>query len=148
MRRIFSILATALVLTGLASCSGGTGKALLPNVSGKAGEVIVVIEKADWEGALGNEVRELLAADCPWLYIREPLYSLVNVAPGGFADLFKIHRNIVIFNIDPQIATPGLLVKNDVWAAPQVVLQISGHDADEALSILKEKGPTVVSAIE
>ena len=148
MRRIFSILATALVLTGLASCSGGTGKALLPNVSGKAGEVIVVIEKADWEGALGNEVRELLAADCPWLYIREPLYSLVNVAPGGFADLFKIHRNILLFNIDPQIATPGLLVKNDVWAAPQVVLQISGHDADEALSILKDKGPTVVSAIE
>lgn len=141
-------MAAALMLTGLASCSGGSGKGLLPNVSGKAGEVIVVIEKADWEGALGNEVREILAADCPWLYIREPLYSLVNVAPGGFADLFKVHRNIVLFNIDPQITTPGLLVKNDVWAAPQVVLQISGHDADEALAILKEKGPTVVSAIE
>lgn len=141
-------MAAALMLTGLASCSGGSGKSLLPNVSGKAGEVIVVIEKADWEGALGNEVREILAADCPWLYIREPLYSLVNVAPGGFADLFKVHRNIVLFNIDPQITTPGLLVKNDVWAAPQVVLQISGHDADEALAILKEKGPTVVSAIE
>ena len=148
MKRILNILAVALVLTGLASCSNGSRKALLPNVSGKAGEVIVVIEKTDWEGALGNEVRELLAADCPWLYIREPLYTLVNVAPGGFADLFKVHRNIVLFNIDPQIATPGLLVKNDVWAAPQVVLQISGHDADEALSILKEKGSTVVSAIE
>lgn len=148
MRRIFSLLATVLVLTGLVSCSGGPKKALLPNVSGKAGEVIVVIEKNDWEGALGNEVRELLAADCPWLYIREPLYSVVNVAPGGFADLFKIHRNIVIFQIDPQIANPGLLVKNDVWAAPQVIVQISGHDADEALSILKEKGQTVVSAIE
>ena len=72
----------------------------------------------------------------------------MNVAPGGFADLFKVHRNIVLFNIDPQIATPGLLIKDEVWAAPQVVLQISGHDADEALSILKEKGPTVVSAIE
>lgn len=148
MRRIFSLLATVLVLTGLVSCSGGPKKALLPNVSGKAGEVIVVIEKNDWEGALGNEVRELLAADCPWLYIREPLYSVVNVAPGGFADLFKIHRNIVIFQIDPQIVNPGLLVKNDVWAAPQVIVQISGHDADEALSILKEKGQTVVSAIE
>ena len=55
-------MAAALMLTGLASCSGGSGKGLLPNVSGKAGEVIVVIEKADWEGALGNEVREILAA--------------------------------------------------------------------------------------
>ena len=40
MRRILSILATALVLTGLASCSNGSRKALLPNVSGKAGEVM------------------------------------------------------------------------------------------------------------
>ena len=148
MKRILSILATALVLTGLTSCGGGSGKTLLPNVSGKAGEVIVVIERADWEGALGNEVRELLAADCPWLYIREPLYSLVNVAPGGFADLFKIHRNIVIFQIDPQLVNSGLVIKNDVWAAPQIVMQISAHDADEALVILQEKGATVVSAIE
>ena len=121
MRRIISILASVLAVIGLASCSG-TGKALLPNVSGKAGEVIVVIERADWEGALGNEVRDLLAADCPWLYIREPLYSVVNIAPGGFADLFKIHRNIVIFQIDPQIVNPGVIVKNDVWATPQCVI--------------------------
>ena len=147
MRRIVSILAAALTFVGLASCSG-SGKGLLPNVSGKAGEVIVVIERADWEGALGDEVRNLLAADCPWLYIREPLYSVVNVPTGAFTELFKIHRNIVIFNIDPQIATPGVLVKNDVWASPQCIVQISAHDSEEALSILKEKGATVVGAIE
>jgi len=147
MKRLFSILAAALTIVGLASCSG-SGKTLLPNVSGKAGEVIVVIERNDWEGSLGNEVRDLLACDCPWLYIREPLYSLANVTPAGFADLFKYHRNIVIFQIDPQIVNPGVLVKNDVWAAPQCVIQISAHDSDEAVSILKEKGTTVVSAIE
>ena len=147
MKRILSILFAALTVVGLASCSG-SGKTLLPNVSGKAGEVIVVIERADWEGALGNEVRDLLACDCPWLYIREPLYSLVNVAPGGFADLFKVHRNIVIFQIDPQVANTGVLVKNDVWASPQVVIQVSANDSEEAAAILKEKGATVVSAIE
>ena len=147
MKRILSILFAALTVVGLASCSG-SGKTLLPNVSGKAGEVIVVIERADWEGALGNEVRDLLACDCPWLYIREPLYSLVNVAPGGFADLFKVHRNIVIFQIDPQVANTGVLVKNDVWASPQVVIQVSANDSEEAVAILKEKGATVVSAIE
>ncbi len=147
MKRILSILITALTVIGLASCSG-SGKTLLPNVSGKAGEVIVVIERADWEGALGNEVRDLLACDCPWLYIREPLYSLVNVAPGGFADLFKVHRNIVIFQIDPQAVNTGVLVKNDVWASPQCVVQVSAHDSEEAIATLKEKGATIVSAIE
>ena len=147
MRRIISILAAALTIVGFASCSW-SGKAILPNVSGKAGEVIVVIERADWEGALGDEVRDLLAADCPWLYIREPLYSLVNVPNGAFTDLFKVHRNIVIFNIDPQIANSGVIIRSDVWASPQCVIQVSAHDSDEALSILKEKGETVVNAIE
>ena len=130
----------------LAGCSGSSHKSLLPNVSGKAGEVIVVIEKADWEGALGNEVREVLAMDCPWLYVKEPLYSLVNVAPGGFADLFKVHRNIVLFQIDPQVAQTGVFLKNDVWASPQCVVQVSAPDAETALSRLSTSGRTAVTA--
>lgn len=148
MKRIIHLLAAAALMT-LTACSGGsTRKALLPNVSGKAGEVIVVIEKSDWEGSLGNEVRAILAEDCPWLYVQEPLYSLVNVAPGGFAELFKVHRNIVLFQIDPQVQQTGVFLKNDVWAAPQCVVQISATDSKQALSFLKEKSELITSAIE
>ena len=84
MKKILLLFAA---FAALVSCK--STKALLPNVSGKAGEIIVVIDKADWEGNLGTKVRELLACDCPYLAQREPLYSLVNVPPGGFGDLFK-----------------------------------------------------------
>lgn len=148
MKRIIYLLLAAALMT-VTACSGGSAKkALLPNVSGKAGEVIVVIEKADWEGALGNEVRAILAEDCPWLYVREPLYSLVNVAPGGFADLFKVHRNIVLFQIDPQVQQTGVFLKNDIWAAPQCVVQVSAPDSKQALSLLKEKSELITGAIE
>lgn len=149
MKRIVYFLLTAAAMLGIVSCSNSSNhKSLLPNVSGKAGEVIVVIEKADWEGALGNEVRDVLAKDCPWLYVREPLYSLVNVAPGGFADLFKVHRNIVLFQIDPQVAQTGVFLKSDVWAAPQCVIQVSAADADQALELFKEKEEVITSALE
>ena len=98
MKKILGFLFIAL---SLVSC-GGRREALLPNVSGKAGEVIVVMKKADWEGALGSVTRDLLACDCPWLPLREPLYSLVNIAPSDLSNLFKVHRNIVFFDIDPQ----------------------------------------------
>ena len=55
------VLLAMMALMALASCKNT--KALLPNVSGKAGEIIVVIEKADWEGNLGTKVRDLLACD-------------------------------------------------------------------------------------
>ena len=123
-------------------------KALLPNVSGKAGEVIVVIEKADWEGNLGNGVRELLACDCPYLAQKEPLYTLVNVAPGGFGDLLKIHRNIVFFTINPGVDSTGVFYRHDVWASPQCLVQVSARNSEEAAGYIESDGKNIVSFIE
>ena len=143
MKRIICLLA---VLALFAGCKNT--KALLPNVSGKAGEIIVVIEKEDWEGTLGNDVRELLASDCPWLAQKEPLYSLVNVPPGGFGDLFKIHRNIVFFSIGSHVDSTGVLYRRDVWAAPQCLVQVNARSSEEASRALATDGKKIVGFIE
>ena len=143
MKKIFFILSSLIAIVGC-----GNSKALLPNVSGKAGEIIVVIDKNDWEGALGNDVRELLACDCPWLAQQEPLYSLVNVPAGGFGDLFKIHRNIVYFTINSQLDSTGVQYRHDVWATPQCLVQVNARTSDEASRLLGENGKTIVSFIE
>ncbi len=143
MKKIFFILSSLIAIVGC-----GNSKALLPNVSGKAGEIIVVIDKNDWEGTLGNDVRELLACDCPWLAQQEPLYSLVNVPAGGFGDLFKIHRNIVYFMINSQLDSTGVQYRHDVWAAPQCLVQVNARTSDEASRLLGENGKTIVSFIE
>lgn len=149
MKRIFTIVTLLAAAVLLYSCKDGDArKALLPNVSGKAGEVIVVMDKSNWEGATGNDVRELLASDCPWLAQREPLYSLVKVDPSGFADLFKVHRNIVFFNIDPQTTPTGVFLRNDVWASPQCVIYVAANDSAQADSLVKANGEVILSAIE
>lgn len=106
MRNISRIVISTITLLSAVSCGNNT-KTLLPNVSGKAGEVIIVVGKDNWEGNLGNEIGSLLARDCEYLPQREPLYSLVNLAPGAFSDMFKLHRNIVIFNIDSTVVKQG-----------------------------------------
>lgn len=144
MKRIALIAAAVICLAG---CKGG--KALLPNVSGKAGEVIVVMDKGNWEGSLGNEVRTLLACDCPFLAQREPLYSLVNVLPSGFADLFKVHRNIVVCNIGssaPEEAEVDYLT--NVWAAPQCVVQVLARTPEEAEAAIAANGRMITNFIE
>ena len=121
MKTVLKLAVVAAVIAAAVSCESN-GKALLPNVSGKAGEVIVVIDRDGWEGNLGNEVRGLLARDCEFLPQREPLYSLVNLAPGSFSDMFKYHRNIVIFNIDTTVQKQGVVYRTNVWAKPQCVI--------------------------
>lgn len=135
------------MILALTSCKGGK-KALLPSISGKAGEVIVVIDRDNWEGNLGVEVRELLACDCPYLAQLEPMYSLVNVTPGGFADLFKVHRNIVIFDINEDKTENKVSYLHDIWAAPQCVINVSAKDAKAATELVQANGKFIVSAIE
>lgn len=149
MRGYFKYALLALTLLSAISCgSGASRKALLPSVSGRAGEVVVVIEKSDWESALGNTIRDLLSCDCPWLTPREPLYSLANVTPGGFGDMFKVHRNIVICQIDPQVQRTGVEIHSDVWASPQCVVKVSAYTAEEACELINASRDRITNAIE
>ena len=151
MKRLLFILAA---LAALASCSGRSGskdasdKKLLPSVSGKAGEVLVVMEKTPWEGSVGAQVREFLASDCPYLVQREPMYTLVNIVPSNFASLFQVHRNLVIYEIDPQVQTEGVEYLHDVWARPQCVIKVSAVSDERAVEITRSNGGIIASAIE
>lgn len=144
MKKTAVILIT---LLSIVACKEGR-KPILPNVSGKAGEVIVVMDKNNWEGNLGVAIRDLLACECPYLAQSEPLYSLVSVTPGGFADLFKVHRNIVLFDIAEGKPSSEVKYLHDIWASPQCVISISAPDADGAIGIVRSNGSTIVSAIE
>ena len=140
-------LFAALVLS-LVSCGNSSSKKLLPSVSGKAGEILVVMDKTPWEGEPGNAVRELLACDCPYLATREPLYSLVNVVPSNFVNLFQVHRNLVIYEIDPQVQKEGVQYLNDIWASPQCVVKVSAVSDERAVEITRENGEVISEAIE
>lgn len=140
---IFTTIALAVI-----SCGNSGKKALLPNVSGKAGEVLVVINKSDWEGVLGKDVRKNLKQDCPFLPQKEPLFTVAYVQPNQFSQMFKIHRNILDFQIDPQITKNAVIYKQDVWAAPQSVIQITAQTADSAMTVFENHRNEILSFIE
>ena len=150
MKRFFTYLILAITaVMVLTSCSEAKRKkALLPNISGKAGEVIIVIDKAAWEGVVGSTLRDTLAADCPFLPQREPLYTLVNVAPSGFNNMFQIHRNIILVNINSSVVEPGVVFRQDVWAAPQCVININAADNETAVALIKDNSEKMKAFLE
>lgn len=149
MKRLLTYLFLAIAAISLISCSEAKRKqALLPNISGKAGEVIVVIDKGQWEGAVGTTLRDSLACDCPFLPQKEPLYTLVDLAPSGFTQMFQLHRNIIIVNIKPDVTEPGILYRSDVWARPQCVIRINAADSDSAVQLIKENSKKILTYLE
>ena len=150
MKRFFTHLAIAVMtLIAVTSCSEEKRKkALLPNISGKAGEVVVVIGQNDWEGAVGTTLRDSLSCDFPQLPQKEPMFTLVNVPQAAFNSMFQIHRNIIIININSNVTEPGIVYRNDVWAAPQCVIRVNAPDSETAVNLLKENNSTIVGMLE
>ena len=136
-------------IIALTSCSEEKKrKALLPNISGKAGEVIVVIDKGNWEGVVGTALRDSLACETPYLPQREPLFGLVNVPQNAFTNMFQIHRNIIYVNINNTVTEPGIVIRKDVWATPQTVIYVNAADSESAASIIAENSAIMVTTIE
>ena len=144
--RILFLAALAVLATG--GCKGGNSEALLPNVSGKAGEILVVLDKGNWEGSLGGALRESLAADCPYLPQREPLYSLVDIVPSTFTQMFQIHRNIIFFHIDTDVTSPGVQYLYNKWAKPQLVVVVNAVDAASAEMLFQEASGKILASFE
>ena len=68
MKKNFTYSLIALLALCAISCNRNkTRKALLPNISGKPGEIIVVITKGNWEGSLGSVLRDSLEVEFPFL---------------------------------------------------------------------------------
>lgn len=120
------IIAVAVVLQ---SCKCTGGPQLMPNVSGKAGEVVIVINKSDWEGEIGMGLRSILAADEPYLPQREPMFTLVNIPENAFSSIFQTHRNLIIVKVISDQKQPKVAIQENVWAAPQTVVTITGADS-------------------
>ena len=149
MKRFLSYAIIALMALAITSCSSEKRKkALLPNISGHAGEVIVVIDKGDWEGAVGTTLRDTLGQDCKFLPQREPLYSLVNVIPSGFTNMFQIHRNIIVVNIKNDVTEPGVKLRQDIWAKPQIVISSEAPSSAEAVELIKDNRRLIISGLE
>lgn len=137
--RVFRLLFTSFLAVVLLYSCKGDENVLKQTVSGKAGEIIVVTNKVNWESDPGSELRAILAADYPYLPQREPSFTLINIAEKDFSTLFQIHRNIILLKVDPQYTEAKMVTQEDIWAAPQTVITICAPNEQEAAAFIEKK---------
>ncbi len=139
------IVLAIIVLAHSCKCTGGPQ--LMPNVSGKAGEVVVVMNKGSWDGEAGVAIRNALGKDVPYLPQREPMFTLATISESAFTNIFQTHRNLVIIRTLPEISEPRIVFQENVWAAPQLVVTISVKETSQIAEVVKENEQKIASAI-
>jgi hypothetical protein len=143
--RVLKFLVFALVAVFAASCND-TSELVKQNVGGKAGEIIIVANKAEWESEPGSELRSILATPYPYLPQSEPSYTLINIPHKSFTSLFEYHRNIIILKVDPELKAEFKAVE-DVWAAPQTVIMITAPTKEEATRVIADNSEQLFNII-
>ncbi len=111
------------------SCGNSSLTRTLPNVTGSTGELMVVIDKALWEGSAGKVMRDEVAAVLVGLPQAEPAFTLIPVNPDGFRDVLVSHRNILIVAIDAEKAGPEVKFERNRWAETQLVIRVTAPDS-------------------
>lgn len=74
-------------------------KANLPKANGKAGQIIVVMDSAQWEGKIGKAMRTTFHEQVPYLPRQESKFSLSHIDPTDFQSILKKQKNIIFVTV-------------------------------------------------
>ena len=127
MRKHLFYLSMVLVLTLFSACGGGKKGVFTPTSSGRAYEVLVVVEPGLWERPAGRALFDVLDSDVPGLPQSERSFRIMYTAPSNYDATLKLIRNIIIVDVNKDLYTqPKFKYARNVYAAPQSILNYSG----------------------
>jgi hypothetical protein len=136
------IVILLVLILGACSTSQGPRK---PSASGKAGELLVVMNKARWEGAAGNMVRGVFSSYVPMLPQAEPHFNIFQIEPAAFAKLFETHRSILFVEFEPSLEKGRIEAKRDAWSYPQMVINVKVPNEEVLQRIMDANAESFIS---
>ena len=136
------LMGAAILLTG---CEKAAKKAFKPDITGKAGEVLVVMNDKLKNDTVGALLHHMLDDNYAGLPTDEPIFEMHTVAPPFFDYSMHKLRNLVVVNVADTVTTDTLAFCKDVWAQPQSVIYVNAANADGAAAVLRRNHIRVIS---
>jgi hypothetical protein len=144
--KIYVYVLFAAAITLFSACKDGPQ--LMQNATGRAGEVVVVIDNKLWDQSFNDTVRKILGPDYPRLPQREPVFNVVQIPQTSFSSIFQLHRNLVIVRIRPDSIPEGITIRHDVWAQPQTILLVDAKNGDDIIRIMSTEQERMIHTLE
>lgn len=138
MKRLGLILA----LAALAACGDADPAAsapkrrTLPPSNGSHNDLTVICPEGLWQDFAGLAVATELGKPAPALPQSEPSFSIIHAAPEKVNDLLR--RGKSLLNLAVIADSTAVLVAHDVYARPQIAVQIVAPSAQALEAMLPE----------
>ncbi len=142
IKKIYFVLLATFILT---SCTQGDGKRILSESVGNINNVKVVISKEQWQGTIGDALRDILADPVYGLPREEPKFSIDQIPPEAFSDFLL--KNRIYVQIKAADSATVTVVK-DKYARPQTGVIITGSSQTEIANLIIDNEEMIVRALK
>ena len=146
MKRYLLYFCMLAILAVFSSCGGKKGgKGLLtPTSSGRAYEVLVVIDQQMWERPAGRALYDVLDSDVPGLPQSERSFRIMYTDPAYYDVTLKLLRNIIVTDVRDIYTQPKMKYNKDVYASPQAILTIQAPNEGSFAAYVTEHKQAII----
>ena len=143
MKNSFLFLQIILVVTVFTACNNKSQTSMMKNVTGRAGELVIVIPQNVWEGDAGNAIKETLGQTQLGLPQGEPIFDLIDIPEEAFGDIFKTSRNLIITKISPTVKENKVTFMRDVYAYTQAVAYLNAKSQVDFIELYNKNSDKI-----
>jgi hypothetical protein len=129
------------------SCSTSPQKKLKTSSAGATSEVLVIMDKSNWNSICGRVIKDYLGQLQYGLNQDEPIFKLVNLPESSLDHTYKRHRNILWLNLSAS-NNNSFELKENVWGNPQKVFKFSVKTEDDFLNLFSENKVAILEGFK
>ncbi|MCK4561352.1 MAG: DUF4837 family protein [Flavobacteriaceae bacterium] len=133
-----------LIFVVLISCSKDD-KITLVSSTGRINHVLIVIKNSDWQGEVGDALREIIVQPVVGLPQEEPQFSITHVPPKTFNSLFKRTRNILFVGYNEK---ENFYTNTNIYANPQITLTILSDNKEALIENINAHKKEIISTFK
>ena len=141
--KMCSLVALLCFVSVLTSCKGKNG-IFTATSSGRAYEVLVVVDQDMWMRPSGRALFNVLDSDVPGLPQSERSFRIMYTDPRDYDSTLKLIRNIIIVDIRDIYTKGKMKLARDVYASPQDILTIQAPDEKTFQEYVEKNGQRII----
>ncbi len=142
MKKILTIIT---IMLSILSCVDAKKSFVLVESVGKTNKILVVIENSQWQGVVGDELRNFIGEHIEGLPQPETVFSVAQVAPSSFGSMLKASRNVLIVK---KYTEEKFYVKKDIYASPQTIIYVTSKDKKGLIKQLKKHSKEIIKTFK
>ena len=135
LQNAISLSLAILSILLISSCNDTKTSAYKAESSGNLNQLSVIITNEDWQDSIGEQIREIFAADVDGLPQQEPKYALRQIPPMAFSGFAR--KNRTFLKIEKSKKT-GHQILLDSFARPQLGIAITGPNQQSIIEELEQ----------